>query len=339
MATKSNRSPSKDSGSQKPPITLVNPNLNFTRGNHFECGYDGTPFIMRTSPQQRWWVRYGRCPRPVFDWRTECVLGAKEISSTFQSDVVLCFSGGIDSQVMVAAFVQAKVKFRVAILRFANDLNIHDISWAVVFCEEHGIPYEFYELNLADFFESGEMLELATETRCLSPMLPAQMKVMAQVSRSGGVPILGSAEVYLKREKGVWRMSERERIASLYRYLVLHQMRGVPGFFQWNPEMIYSFLIDPKVKNLVSNKMVLHGSTWFAKHEIYAQHFDILPREKYTGFEKIMKLDAKHRPHLEKAFADSDEVCWIPYKELVDYFASGIQAGNALIPSQHFDFA
>ncbi|MBY0420212.1 MAG: hypothetical protein K2W88_19350, partial [Pararheinheimera sp.] len=50
--------------------------------------------------------------------------------------ISLCLSGGMDSECMLMAYMAAGVKFEVAIMRFKDGLNAHDIESAEVFCRE-----------------------------------------------------------------------------------------------------------------------------------------------------------------------------------------------------------
>lgn len=300
-----------------------------TLKNHFEFGFDGTPFIFRTSNEQRWWVNYGRCSRLPLDWRSECIIAAHGIRESTQRELWLCFSGGIDSEVVAESFRYARVPFRAAIMRFKNDMNIQDICWAIAYCEIHNVPYELFDLDIDEFFNSGEMMHFADLTQCPTPQLPSSMKLMDIIAKRGGYPILGSAECYLSRHKTGWYMYEREKIASLYRFLLKTGHSGQAGFFQWSPEIMFSFLVDPIVKNLVNDKIPTHKDTYYLKPEIYAQYFKLQPRPKYTGFEKVARLDRKWRPILAQKYGHCDEQVYIRYDELIRQLAYEKPASEA----------
>lgn len=295
--------------------------LELTKNNHFRFGYDRVPFVTRTSSEQKWSVEYGRCKRVPLDWRSECLIAAKEIRGSTTQDLYVCFSGGIDSQVVAESFRFARVPFRAAILRFKKDLNIHDISWAVIYCETNGVPYEFFDVDIDEFFLGGELKVMADLTQCVTPQLPSSMKLMEMIAKKGGYPILGSAECYLEKTAQGWVMFEREKIAAVYRYLMATNTPGQAGFFQWNPEIMYSFLVDPMIRRLVSNRVEGHTSTYYLKSEIYENHFKLMKRPKYTGFEKVMALDRRVRAALEEKYQAHTQECYIPYAQLLKALA------------------
>lgn len=308
--------------------------LELTQNNHFKFGYDGTPFVFRSSFDQNWWVDYGRCTRRALDWRSECIIAARQIRASTMQNLWVCFSGGIDSQVVAEAFRYAKIPFKAAIMRFKKDLNIHDIAWAVIYCETHGVPYEFFDIDIEEFFLGGELLALADLTQCLTPQLPSSMKLMEMIAKKDGYPILGSAECYLEKLPQGWVMFEREKIAAVYRYLIATETPGQAGFFQWNPEIMYSFLIDPMVRRLVQNQIQNHTSTYYLKSDIYEQYWKLLKRPKYTGFEKIMRLDRQIRPILMERYGLYNQECHIGYTELLNHLEFKAKAPLAKAPSQ-----
>ena len=161
------------------------------------------------------------------------------------------------------AFAHAKIPVTAAILRFKNDLNIHDISWAVIACDALKIPYKFYDLDVLDFWRNGA-LEYATATYCISPQLLTTMWLIDQIK---GYPVMGSGECLLVKEvpenyqpgvspyePSTWRLWEKEKIAAWYRHFIFRRREGCPGFFQYTPEIMLSYLEDPIVKDLVVNK-------------------------------------------------------------------------------------
>ena len=88
-----------------------------------------------------------------------------------------------------------------------------------------------------------------------------------------------------------------------------------------------SFLVDPKLTEFLNDNNLKVTSTYPIKPEIYARHFDFEKRKKFTGFEKIMHLDSKHRAHLLRLYPHSDQVALIPIDELIAH----LYPANSLI--------
>lgn len=311
--------------------------VTLSHNNHFRFGYNGNAFNFRTSLDDHWQVSYGRCRRPVSNWGEECLNTARLIRQETSQPIFVLFSGGIDSEVVVQSFLKAQIPVRAAILRFKKDLNIHDISYAVIFCEQNNVPYYFFDLDIEEFFESGLAWDYADLTQSVSPQFLPTMWCMDQID---GYPVLGSGECYLvKRNESAniygvkedsfslpenlvgdlttWDLWEKEKVAALYRFLIARNREGCAGFFQFNPENMLAFLREPILLDLVQNRMPGKISTSSSKYQIYSRHFSLLPRPKYTGYEKIMDLDKAFRAQLEKKYPGSNQIFRTPYPALI----------------------
>lgn len=288
-----------------------------THKNHFQFGYDGQAFHFRKNPDQQWFVSYGACSSKPLDFKKECLRTAELIKQQAKAPVHVMFSGGVDSEVALRSFVEAGIPVTAAILRFKNDLNIHDISWAVLTCEALKVPYRFYELDVLDFWKN-RIFDYAEKTYCVTPQLLPTMWLADQID---GYPVMGSGEcLFVKEvpvgyqpgispyEKSDWFLWEKEKIASWYRHFMIYQRDACPGFFQYTPEIMLSYLLDPLVQELISDRIIGKLTTESSKLKIYQQHFDLITRPKYTGFEKIQNEDAFYRKILRESFPGCDQV-------------------------------
>ncbi|MBL8700029.1 MAG: hypothetical protein JNK67_16745 [Alphaproteobacteria bacterium] len=300
--------------------------LELTHRNHFKFGYDGRWFVPRPSASARWQVAYGRARHEPASWREACIDTARLVRAATDLDLWVLYSGGIDSEVVLQAFMFAGIPVRVAITRFAGDLNRHDIAYAIKFCETHEVPYRLLDLDIERFFESGEALAYAHRTRCVQPQL---LHTMWAMDRIDGYPILGSGECYLERRDarpgeapetprgGVWELLEKERIAAWYRHLLSRGRPGCAGFFQFDPQNMLAFLRDPAVVAMCADRLAGLADSRAIKGAVYRRHFLLEPRPKYHGFENVLALDDALRPELERRFGASDAVARTAYGALM----------------------
>lgn len=308
--------------------------------NHFKFGYNQIPFNFRISAMDKWWVSYGRCERPTFSFKDECLQTAKQIQADANQNVTVLFSGGADSEVALQSFLLANIPVRAAILRFKNDLNIHDISYAVIACEKLGVPYYFFDLDLIKFWEN-QLFEYANPTYCISPQLLTTMWLVDQVDE---YPVLGSGECLLVKripndylpgispyEDSEWDLYEKEKIAAWYRHFIVKNRNGCPGFFQYNPEIILSYLLDPFVQRLTDNQITGKLCTASSKLKIYQQHFDLIDRPKFSGFEKVQHEDSNFRKILTEAFPHAKETYMSNVQQLKESMIYHDTTGNARI--------
>jgi len=268
------------------------------------------------SSDKHWSVKYGRCQRPSESFHHECLSTARLIASQTRKTIWILFSGGIDSEIVAQSFHQAGIPFQIAILRFADGLNLHDIEWAIEACDKNKWPKTFFDLNVEKFWQK-DLLLYALPTRCVSPQLAVTMWLMDQVD---GFPVLGSGECLLTRSNKNsydWALSEKEKVASWYRFLNFRNKSGCAGFFQHTPEIMLSALKDPFLTTWLLDPQNYDLSNSVIKHHFYSNHFQIAKREKYTGFEKLAQSDSYYRAILKELMPNYDRVYKTEYFELI----------------------
>jgi len=94
-------------------------------------------------------------------------------------NITLCCSGGLDSDIMLRLFHKHK-KVKCLIGRWMDNgicYNDYDIQYAVQTCEELDIPYQYIDINFANFFDSGEFISYGTAYKCTSPQLCLHLKL------------------------------------------------------------------------------------------------------------------------------------------------------------------
>lgn len=329
-------------------------NLELTQNNFFKFGYDKKSFIFRESPNDKWWIKYEIIHPPKLQtWKESCLETAKEIrnrSLIAQKKIAVCYSGGIDSEVVAESFRLSGIEFELWTLRFSHYLNSHELQWVEKYAQKYQIPIKYIDINPIEFYQSEKFRSRTFQTRCFFPMLTLQMEIMEKASISGYFPVVGSAECYLENSSSRgWLFFEREIYASLYRFQILQNFSGVCGFFQWSPELIINFLRDPLVEILIKENPLevqksenssnlnseinlnkadfkfVHGirATSEIKHEIYKQHFEIEKRPKYYGWEQFSNVEKDLRIQYSQIFQDSQGEVKIEYTSIKSAFLEG----------------
>lgn len=285
----------------------------YTNRNHFKFGYNGQYFNLRKFPEDMWNVKYGRCERNPENFRDECINSAKLIYEATEKNIYVLMSGGLDSEIVARSFYEAKVPFTAVIGRYNNNKNDHDISYAIKFCKAFDVPYNIIDVDVEKFWKE-KLLEYAEKTRCVSPQLPVIMYLIDQIN---GHAVLGSAESYLTRDGYEWYLWEKEKIASWYRHFLINKKEGTPGFFQYTPELMLSYITDDIITNIFEDSRF--SSTYYIKANVYLKYWKrIENRSIYTGFEKYKYLDYNiYRPILEEKFGDSNQIVKTEYYDLI----------------------
>lgn len=275
-----------------------------THRGHLKFGYAENESIFRkTDISERWFVRHGAVSRTPMTFREEAVTAAKlihaDLAAGRKSRLQLFYSGGADSEFMMRAFLEARVPFETLIIRFDDGLNSHDIAYAERFCQSVGLTPKYLDLDIHDFFYSGEAEKYSIASQIHSPAL---LHHLWAIDRTDGVPIFANGENYwVKAERynpsSLWHFWDEEMFFGFHRMLIVRDRPGVPAFFKYTPELILSGVLEPSIQALIGNRL---NPKWFdsetIKHEIYRRNFPMqeLPVPGYTGFEKLFMLFAEY---------------------------------------------
>jgi len=312
-------------------------NLTLSYKNSFKFGYNGQWFNSRTSDTDVWSTSYDPISRSPADFKTECVNTAKLIRDTTDLPLDVLFSGGQDSEVVVSAFIEAGIPINVIIMRFADGYNAFDIAYAIKYCEVRGITPKFVDLNIMKFLES-DAWDYAANTLCTSPPLLPHLWLIDQCDN---YVVIGSGDVFLYKNIPVkhgsvsdtefyninqkvgpnhifdaqWYYREHEMIAALHYNFIRNNRSGCPGFFQFNPEIVLSWLNEPEVADTTAATSS-SISTFYTKYDIYNRTWNTQFRPKFDGFE-IVRL-AMSIPNMRQTLENLYKSSMQTYKMTVD---------------------
>ena len=82
-------------------------------------------YYTTSGNQDTWEVHLKPCTQKSTTYHAECVRAAQLIAEESSKQIVLMFSGGIDSEFMLNVFKEAQVDFKVAIISYGK-WNKHD---------------------------------------------------------------------------------------------------------------------------------------------------------------------------------------------------------------------
>jgi hypothetical protein len=275
-------------------------NLELTRNNHMVWGYNGIPWSHRTNIYDNFFINYGKTNETGMSFREACVNSAKEISAVAESlnkIPLIFYSGGIDSEAMIVSFIESKVNFKVAHVRYLPNYNEHETFYVRKFAESHGIEILEYSVDVLDFLSAKSTFD--TAVRDGSSMIELHLlTAITDNIKDLYFPVLDHPGTYLYRnttdlsKRGKWYWKDYEFIMFYYNYCCNENLPACPSFFHWSPEIILSFLTDPEIYNLVNNRQlgkITNRTTTTALYQKTFPEYNLEIRKKYTGFEFIPK--------------------------------------------------
>lgn len=274
--------------------------LEHYEGGHLKWSFSGK--IWRDTSEDRFDIHYGRCKSLfVSDFRSECVKTAKYIGQNTQLPIAVLFSGGVDSEIICRSFSDGAIPFTALIIQFSDGLNLHDVTTAIETSKLNKWNFKIVELDILKWLEN-EMPKLAERYGIIHPEYAVHMKMMELASQYGFYPIDGRGDISLRHDNGRFFWNETEESLMPTKFMVENGMEGCPRFFKYSPGLIYSWLTDVMMKRWIRYCVPLRmAESHDFKTIIYSQYWeDLVPRIKYTGFEKILKTYRIHRDRLQR---------------------------------------
>lgn len=227
----------------------------------------------------------------------------------------ILFSGGVDSEIVLRSYLKIGANPKVYIIRYENDYNIYDVSYAITICSLLNVEYTIIDFNLKKFYEhdAEKISELAQVCR---PRALPQCKFMDLVD---GLPILGSSDLTGVRtnddysKKGTWLIRCWEHDIGWSKYLRETNRPGIAEWFKWSPGLVISFTQMQWFNKITNDEY--YGKLGFNSTKIigYRETYpDLIERRKQTGFEKVDPLINEFELFLKTKYKG------LPFRQYVD---------------------
>lgn len=255
---------------------------------------------------------FSHCTRAPLSWVEELEKAAVSLAESTTKPIWICSSGGVDSETLCEIFLRCKLPFKVLSIEFAGGKNAHDIVHAKQWCKQHGVFQELYPLDIFDFVKN-ELDRYIEEGYVAGELFRYLMvKEVAVVDEMGGFAVLAGGEqlYHVDGSKEVLTAADPYLKADITYTTPLewcrrHGVRHEPYFYFSTPEIMLAWLRIPLVD------FVLHHPDYFRhptnkhalKNSVIRYHFPQQAwRNKYTGFEQVLNLDALVKTRLQEHF-------------------------------------
>jgi hypothetical protein len=279
----------------------------FSENNWVGWKYDNGPLYARSvSPYEKYTLSYKQTEEEIGSLWHESIKAAKSTRDHYPNlKPSLFFSGGLDSEVMVRAFVEAGIDFNLYTVRYNNDYNIYDVSYAVTISNILGLDLKIIDMDLEKFFEN-EAETISEQAQCDRPRMLPQMKFADYVD---GLPILSMADITWQRnsnnysKKGTWNAWEVESDSACDKYNLYHNRTAIYQWARWSPGMLLAHTKWNWFHKLVNDKIYGKLGNSSTKMQGFLEEFpDMIPRQKKIGFESCENIISEFEGFLEKKY-------------------------------------
>lgn len=264
-----------------------------------------------------------------FEARSCAAQMAQQLYDKYKNEgpIVLALSGGLDSQAMLFSFLEAGVPFEVAVMRFKDHLNEHDIGHCLDLLTSLGVEFNIHELDIMEFLNSGEYIRYAQNGQTNSPQFAAHVWLAEQIQ---GVPVFSGEPWHRVYESRDENEPVQDRPFYLPRYkeygteIALAQKRRscISHFFEFSMQWLQQIVHHPEIHRYC--RLADPEGSYRAKYLFYRRlGFPVSltsGASKLTGFERVYSITAinnlvsdyyhfniLYRRPLEKIFPSADK--------------------------------
>ncbi len=272
-------------------------------------------------------VEFRRCEHQPKTWKQELSAAARHIANTAKRPLWLCFSGGMDSEVMCRTFFEHGIQFSALTLEYEEGTNSADVKRAKDWCWDRGIPHKIVRISIDKFLDSDieRYIKGGYVTDAMGKYL--QLKALETASDLGGYAVVGAGiliprvsdeidepsenDIYLRFNTGHTIMQE---------WCKKNNVEHAVNFFSATPEACLSYCSMPAHALAIENPEMLKSVSGAFVIKLMAFQTawpDIRPR--YVDFGFKYKLDHMNavRERIRCEHKDKLLVYKLPYPELV----------------------
>lgn len=262
--------------------------------NWYAWQYSEEPAFGKQTSNLQFKTLYKKYFKKIQSFDTELINAARStLDLHLDLPPTILFSGGLDSELMLRTYLSIGVKPKVLIIRYENDYNLYDVSYAVTICSMLNVNYSIINFNLNKFYENDaeKIAEISQIDR------PRALPYCKFLDIADGLPILGEGDPYWVRiddnysMPNKWRYREMETFKGWHKYAMYLNKPAIVQFFKWTPGLVLSHSklkwLQMLINDTYPGKLGANSTKINGYREI---HPNLIERKKQTGFEKIDHL-------------------------------------------------
>lgn len=260
---------------------------------NFNYSYINAPEI---KIDQRFSMEFKPVKRMPKNWKDELIITAKKIGKN-KKPLYLCLSGGIDSEVMALAFINAEVPFKALTLKHKDGTNDHDISYAEDFCRKHQIEQIFVEFDPLTYYQ-----KYLQEYRSVNIFRYLQILILETVEELGGIAVLGGGEQIYYTIKDQIHIKYDPGFVLPLEWCKKNKTIHYPYFHMHNSELLASYMQLELISMLLKNPFYFESHHFMSIEKIlvYNGYWPQMERRaKYNGFEQFREQRRKVETELK----------------------------------------
>ena len=219
--------------------------------------------------------------------------------------LVIMYSGGLDSEVILKTALDLNIEIKPYTLRYldkeGNYYNKEDLYYVREFSKKYGLSINYIDLDIEEwmynpnfpngyswFIETQGARHVGTPLCCWARMQIEKLEGECCVIQGQGDCPLNLVPDVNNFDRLIWKIIfEYDGHYRRFWWYQKHYPNDVPQFYLYIPELHYSYLNDPILLHCVKPSS-LKCSVTSSRHAIYHYYWpELKNRKKYTGFENL----------------------------------------------------
>ena len=258
-------------------------------------GYDGQANAIRTHKDQKFETWFSK-PSKITSLCEASIEAAKQVRESTDKEIVVLYSGGMDSEWILESFFLAGIKVTPLIVVYEEDLNKHDVDWAMRYLDRRQIENRIIErLDLKDWYRSAAQKEIAMLSQTPELAYTTQYQAIQRLNDGSKFFITGYDEPGMAADDSGperrWKLFYNERHYSVVKLFKQLEVPGIPNWGRYSAELFASYILQPQWQMLTAN--MYHPMIWnseMIKVQMFQASFPFMEaRPKYTGFETALE--------------------------------------------------
>ena len=280
--------------------------LHISENNWYQWHYgNNEPYGLQTGNEELKFS-YKRIDYSVKSYKEELLRAASSTMDHYSGlSPCVFFSGGADSELVLRAYLDIGANPKVLIIRYEDDLNLYDVSYAITICSLLNVDYTIYDFNLKKFYENdAESISEIAQIDC-----PRSLPYCKFLEIGDGFPVLGEGDPFWKRDHGDyshkanWWFKDIESFIGWEKYALHLDKPAIVQFLKWTPGLVLAHTKLPWLAKLINDEY--HGATGTDSTKMigYRNAYPgMIDRAKKTGFEKLTTLVAEYEAFMKQKY-------------------------------------
>lgn len=281
--------------------------MNFTLNNHLKYYINNNLYGFRESGIDKYRVEVGKIDYDYYktsNWVQEQYRTADDVYKNLGKNLVVFFSGGTDSEIVLRTFKKIGLNPEVVFIKFKDSYNSQDLFFAEKIVKELNINLKIIDFDIIDFYKSGEAHQFASEIQCRQI---AYLVVYYHIKKLQVPAVMGGEMMFQRKTShnyAKWYYCFREnQDGSAMRFSKKYNIPLVNEWFSYTPEMMAYYLEHPKIKWLFEDRYNYKMASFSTKNEVLCNYLpELLYREKTHGYEELLAFNNETYISLHKSY-------------------------------------